>query len=144
MVKPIPDRYHTITPYFTTNDANGLIEFLEKAFDGTADRHQLPDGTLIHAEVRIGTSIVMIGQARGEWTPMPGVQYVYVEDCDAVYQKALIAGGESLMEPTDMFYGDRNGAVKDPAGNHWWIATHIKDVTPEELQKHADSQGKSQ
>jgi PhnB protein len=96
-----------------------------------------PDGTVGHAEVRIGGSPVMMGEARGPWPAMPCAIYLYVNDTDAVYRRALAAGATSLMEPADQFYGDRNAGVKDPCGNFWWIATHKEDVSPEELQARA-------
>ena len=86
-------------------------------------------------DARIYDSVVMISQARGEWKAMPACFYVYVKDTDAVYRSALRAGGVSLQEPADMFYGDRNAGVKDPLGNHWWLATHLEDVPPEELAR---------
>ena len=141
-VKPIPDGYHTITPYLTVQGVPRLLEFLKRAFDATATEcMEGPDGGIMHAQARIGDSIVMMGEAQGEWKPMPGSLYMYVEDTDAVYQRALEAGGTSIMEPMDQFYGDRNAGVKDPVGNMWWIATHVEDVSPEELAKRAKAMG---
>lgn len=97
----------------------------------------LADGTIMHAEVRIGDSVVMMGESGGEFTPMPASIHLYVEDTDATYKRALRAGATSLREPADQFYGDRSAGVKDLAGNHWWIATHKEDVSPEELEKRA-------
>jgi PhnB protein len=91
----------------------------------------------MHAEVRIGDSILMMGEASEEFPPMPGSFYVYVEDTDAAYQRALDAGAETLMEPADQFYGDRNAGVWDSCGNSWWIATHIEDVPEEEIGRRA-------
>ncbi|MFN3327089.1 MAG: VOC family protein [Bryobacteraceae bacterium] len=96
-----------------------------------------PDGAVMHAEVKVGDSRVMLGGARKEWGAMPGVLCVYVEDADAVYRKAIEAGGTSIKESADQFYGDRHGGVKDPAGNMWWIATHIEDVPEEEMRRRA-------
>jgi PhnB protein len=139
-VKPIPDGYHSLTPYLVVPDAAGLVEFLKRAFDGKeVTCMKRPDGTVGHAEVRLGDSLVMISQARGEWQPMPTALYFYVPDVDATYRRALQAGATSLMEPADQFYGDRNGGVKDPAGNSWWIATRKEDLSPEELQKRAQA-----
>ncbi len=139
-VKPIPDGYHTVTPYLVVPRAADLIAFLKEAF-GAREVHRMtrPDGTLMHAEVRIGNSAVMMGEPTSEFGPMPSSLYLYVEDCDAVYQRALGAGGVSVMEPTDMpFAGERYGGVKDPSGNIWWVATHIEDVSPEEQGKRAE------
>lgn len=142
-VKPIPDGYHTVTPYLSILGAGTLIDFLLRAFDAREiHRHTLPDGSIGHAAVRIGDSIVMMADARNEWKPMPSAIYLYVNDTDAAYERALSAGATSLMEPADQFYGDRNAGVRDPVGNYWWIATHIEDVSPEELAKRADARMK--
>lgn len=130
--KPIPDGYHTITPYLMIPRVAALIDFLTKAF-GAWEVHRMvgPVGRLMHAEVRIGNSAVMMVEPTSEFGPMPSSLYLYVEDCDAVYQRAVEAGGASVMEPTDMpFAGERYGGVKDPSGNVWWVATHIEDVSP--------------
>ncbi len=135
-VKPIPDEYHTVTPYLVVPGAARLIDFLKQVFDAKeVVRMAGPGGSVAHAEVRIGDSIVMMGDAGGPNPAMPAQLYVYVKDVDAVYQKALAAGGTSVREVADQFYGDRNGAVKDPCGNHWGIATHTEDVSPEEMKK---------
>jgi PhnB protein len=144
-VKPIPDGYHTITPYITTTDARVLIAFLKQAFDGTAIEHLvLPDGSIGHAEVTIGDSKVMISQARGQWKAMPCILYLYARDVDAIYKKALGAGATSISEPKDQFYGDRHGGVTDPTGNYWWIATHIEDISPEEMKRRSEAFMKQQ
>ena len=135
-VKPIPDGYHSVIPYLIVQGAAALIDFLRQAFDATEkERHAWPDGSIMHAEVKIGDSVIMLGEARGEWKPMPASIYLYVNDADATFRKAIKAGAVSVMEPADQFYGDRHGGVKDPCGNMWWVATHIEDVPPEELQR---------
>jgi PhnB protein len=136
--KPIPDGYHTLTPYLIVADAAQQIEFLRKAF-GAREHEMLrePDGTVMHADVLIGDSHVMLGQAKGAWKPMQASIYMYVDDCDAAYRSALAAGATSIMEPADQFYGDRHGGVLDPAGNQWWMATRIENVSSEELQRRA-------
>jgi PhnB protein len=135
-VQPIPEGYHTITPYLTVTRAVQLIEFLKQAFEAEALRCTTrPDGSIMNAEVRIGNSNVMISEARGEWQPMPSAIYLYVNDTDVTYARALQAGATSLMQPEDQFWGDRNAGVKDASGNYWWIATHQEDVSPEELAK---------
>jgi uncharacterized glyoxalase superfamily protein PhnB len=137
-VKPIPDGYHTATPYLVVEDVDQLIDFLKEAFDALeTERIPGPDGSPTHAEVQIGDSRVMMGSARGERGPIPAMVYIYTEDCDAAYRRALKAGAESVMEPEDQFYGDRNAGVKGPQGNHWWIATHVEDVSRDELQRRA-------
>jgi uncharacterized glyoxalase superfamily protein PhnB len=137
-VKPIPEGFHTVTPYLVVTNAADLIRFLEKAFNATTtERMTRPDGTIHHAEVKIGNSMIMMGEATDKWKSKPASLYLYVEDVDSTYRRALEAGATSLNEPTNMFYGDRNAGVEDASGNTWWIATHIEDVSKEELQKRA-------
>lgn len=139
-VKPIPDGYHSVTPHLTVPGVAKLIEFLKKAFDAKElGRHATPDGGIMHAEVRIGDSVVMMGEPRSGGAPMPTMLYLYVPDIDAVYRRAVQAGGVSLMEPADQFYGDRKAGVRDPSGNQWWIATHTEDVAPAEMAKRAEA-----
>jgi len=142
-VKPIPEGYHTVTPYLCVQGADKLIDFLKQVFAATEIESMTnADGTIKHAEVRIGDSVVMMSESRGEWKPMPGAFYLYVSDADAVYKRALTAGATSLMEPTNTFYGNRESGVKDQFGNSWWIATHIEDVSLEEMQRRAAAQMK--
>jgi PhnB protein len=137
-VKPIPDGYHTVTPYLIVEGVPKLIEFLKKAFNAEVVEEIKVDGMVTHAEVKIGSSMIMMGEARGEHTPMPSMFYLYVEDTDATYKQAVAAGGISVMEPTDQFYGDRNGGVKDHCGNQWWIGTRQEEISKEELQKRTE------
>ncbi len=133
----IPDGYHTVNPYLVNRGAAAVVDLLVAAFGAEVKRRlTAPDGRLINAEVRVGDSMVMLGEAEGD-SAMPGSLYLYVEDVDATYSRALAAGAESLMEPADMYYGDRNAGVKDSAGNCWWIATHVEDVDPEEMERRA-------
>ena len=135
-VKPIPDEYHKVTPYLLVQGADSLIDFLEKAFDAKETaRMNMPNGGIGHAEVRLGDSVIMLADAHGEYKPLQNGIYLYVDDCDAAYKRALEAGATSMMQPSDQFYGDRSATVKDQFGNHWYIATHIEDVSEEELQK---------
>jgi len=138
-VKPIPDGYHSVTPYLVVQGAAKLLDFLKQAFAAQELHRPMlrPDGTIMHAEVRVGDSVVMMGEPMGEHTPMPGSLYLYVPDVDAVYKRALQAGATSLTEPADQFYGDRSAGVTDPVGNRWWIATHKEDVAPEEIAQRA-------
>jgi PhnB protein len=139
-VKPIPEGFHTVTPYIVVSGVAKLIDFLKRAFDGKEMIcHTKPDGTIGHAEVRIGDSPIMMGEACGEWKAMPCAIYLYVPDTDAMYKRALQAGATSIMEPANQFYGDRNAGVKDPCGNLWWIATHVEDVSPEEMKRRAQA-----
>jgi PhnB protein len=136
-VKPIPAGYHTVTPFLTVAGAVELIEFLKQAFDAREkERVMMPNGALAHAEVILGDSIIMLGEPMGgDCVPMPGSFYLYVADMDAAYQRALEAGATSTMAPADMFWGDRLAAVKDRFGNIWNLATHVEDVSAEELQR---------
>jgi PhnB protein len=144
--KPIPDGYHTVTPYLTVRGAPKVIEFLKQAFGAelTHEPTKRPDGTIMHAEVKIGDSRVMIGEESEMAKATASSLYLYVPNVDSVYQQAVRAGGNSIMEPTDMFYGDRSGSVKDPSGNTWYIATHKEDVAPQELAKRAEAFMKQQ
>ena len=139
-VKPIPEGHHTVTPYLVVEDAACLIDFLTRAF-GAEEVHRIPrpDGTIMHAQVRIGDSMIMMGEAKGEFTSMPGFLHLYVTYADAAYRRAIQAGAISVTEPADQFYGDRSGGVKDRFGNLWWIATHKEDVSPEEMHKRAQA-----
>lgn len=140
-VNPVPAGFQTVTPYLTVADARAEIEFLKQAFGATTTEtlHQDSDGSIRHAELKIGNSMIMLGQARDQWKPRPAGFYLYVSDCDGTYKRAMQAGAKSIMEPADQFYGDRNAGVEDAAGNHWWIATHIEDVSPEEMQRRSQS-----
>ena len=139
-VKSIPDGYHTVTPYLLVQGAEKLIDFVKNAFDAKETfRMSMPDGAIGHAEVKLGDSVIMLSEAQGdEYKLMPTGIYLYVEDCDATYRRALEAGATSIMQPTDQFYGDRSANIKDQFGNHWYIATHIEDLSKEELSKRMD------
>lgn len=142
-VKPIPPGYHTLTPYLVVENASKLIEFLKQAFGAKErHRHNRPDGSLGHAELQIGDSRLMMGAASAQCKSMPSMIYLYVKDTDSVYQAALRAGATSVMQPSNQFYGDRNGGVKDAWGNQWWIATHVENVSPAELQKRMKTAGR--
>ena len=145
-VNAIPKGYHTITPYFSVSDAHGLVDFLKRAFDAVAVIHTMPAGSILNAQVQVGNSMVLIGQAPKDHPAnkqMPSMLYMYVEDVDAVYRKAIAAGGESIVEPKDQFYGDRVGAVRDLTGNQWWIATHKEEMSSEEMTHRAAQRDRS-
>ncbi len=145
-VKPIPDGYHTVTPYLLATDGKKLLEFVKQAFGAEETvRMDTPDGKVGHAEIRIGDSVVMLADASTseQGRPMPAMIHLYVEDADKVYRQAIEAGATSVREPADQFYGDRTGGVTDPVGNHWYIATHVEDVSPEEMAKRAQAQQSS-
>lgn len=120
---------HNVNLYLHPSGGGKLIEFLVRGLGAeVVERHNAPDGSLIHANIRIGTSQMGLGEARELYPNMPTAIYMYVPDVDAVYQRALAAGAESLYPPADQPYGDRNGGVRDGCGNHWYISTHVRDV----------------
>lgn len=134
--EPIRDGFRTVTPYLLVERADRLIKFLCDAFAASVlCREVRPDGSIMHSELRVGDSMLMLGEANDEFGPMPTSIYLYVPDCDAIYQQALKAGGESVFEVMGMPSGERYGGVKDPTGNIWWVATHIEDVSPQEQER---------
>ncbi len=121
----VPQGFHSITPYLIVQGAGKLLDFCRQAFGGVEKlRMPLPDGTLQHAEIVIGDSIVEMGDAGGQWGPMTAGLHLYVPDADATYERALAAGATSLYAPMDQPYGDREGGITDPCGNSWYIGTH--------------------
>lgn len=144
-IRPIPEGYRTLTPFLTVHDAARVIEFYKEAF-GAEERYRLstPDGKWVaHAEMKIGDSIFMLsddmpGQEYGSPLALGGTPvgfYLYVEDVDAAFDRAVAAGAKVRMPVQDMFWGDRTGEVTDPSGYIWTLATHVEDITPEELAK---------
>jgi len=125
-----PSGYSTVSPYLVVNGAQAVIDFMKAVFGGEQlRRHDRPDGTIGHAEVRIDDTVVMIGDASGPWPAAPTCLHVYVADVDAVYQRALAAGAESIMPPSEKDPNtdtDRRGGVRDSGGNQWWIATQAR------------------
>jgi PhnB protein len=126
-----PKGYASVSVYIMANGAQRVIDFLEKTFDARQTRRtDLPDGSIMHAEVQIDDTVVMIADASGEFPAFPVWLHVYVPDVDATYQRALEAGGTSVQEPSRAeAEPDRRGGVKDPAGNTWWIATQVRADT---------------
>jgi uncharacterized glyoxalase superfamily protein PhnB len=143
-VKAIPDGYTTITPVLSLRDAAGAIDFYKRAF-GAEELFRMdgPGGKIMHAELRIGTGRVMLGEEAPEWgcqSPQslgatPVHFYVYVDDVDAAFRRAVDAGAKEVMPVADMFWGDRIGSVVDPYGHRWELATHKADPTPEQLRQ---------
>lgn len=135
-VKPVPEGYHTITPYLVVPDAGKLIDFLTRAF-GAQEVMRMPDpsGRIMHAEVRVGDSMLMCADATERYPAMTGLYHLYVPDADAAYKAALAAGAQSNREPTNEFYGDRVAQVRDPSGCIWYMATHVEDVSGEEIER---------
>ena len=146
-VKPIPDGMHTVTPHLVCKDAAKAIEFYEKAFGAeTVMRLDMPDGgKLMHACLRFGDSAVMLADEFPDWNSLgPNTRggtsvtlHLYVPDADAFFEKAIKAGAEVVMLLGDAFWGDRYGQLKDPFGHVWSVATHVKDLTPEEIAEAA-------
>ena len=137
----VPQGFHTATPYLAVPDAKKQIEFMKQVF-GAEEKLRMPnaDGSVGHAELKIGDSVIMTGDA-GELQPM---LYLYVDDVDAVFKKALDAGASALREPADQFYGDRSAQVRDPLGNVWFLATAKEEVPQEEQMKRWDEISKQQ
>lgn len=121
------DTYRTVTPYLLVPDADSELAFLKAAFDGTeASCHRNADHSVMHAEVNLGDSLVMLGQAGGRWQPRLAALYLWVDDVDAAYARALQAGATSESEPEDKPYGHRNAGVIGPNGVTWWIAAPVR------------------
>ncbi len=140
-----PKGYHTITPYLVVDDAQRLLDFIRDAFGAEQTfRMDTPDGSVRHAEARIGNSMIMVGQAGEQWKARPSTLYLYVDDVDAVFRKAVQSGAKSLGEPKDQTYGDRSGGLEDPCGNYWWVATHLEDVSPEEVNAREKARSQNQ
>jgi PhnB protein len=148
-VKPVPENYHTITPYLVVDGAAKAIDFYKKAFGATElMRMPAPEDKIGHAELKIGDSVVMLSDAikeMGHKSPKtlggtPITLLIYVNDVDATVAGALQAGAETLRPVEDQFWGDRMGGVTDPFGHQWFVATHIEDVSPEEMERRMEAQ----
>jgi PhnB protein len=134
----IPAGYTSVTPWIISRDTAVLLDFVKRAFGAQElARMNDADGPIVHAELRIGDAVVMAFDARPGWPETPGFLRLFVDDCDAVFQRALDAGASAVTTPTTLFFGDRVGRVRDPLGNIWWIQTHVEDVTPDEMQRRA-------
>lgn len=144
MAKPIPDGFSSVTPHLRVRDGDKAIAFYKKTF-GAVELFRMPDpsGKLMHAELRIGNATIMLSDEYPDWqAPSPQsiggtglALHIYTEDCDAMFRRAVEAGATALMPPADMFWGDRYGKLLDPFGHEWSIATHLEDVSPEELER---------
>jgi len=131
-----PDGYQSVIPYIHANGAAKLIAFMKEVFDAKEIAVYLrPDGTVGHAALRIGDSVVELADGGQDWPAMPCALQVYVPDADAAYQRALKAGASSLVKPANQFYGDRTASVRDSCGNNWYIATQVEVVSREEVDK---------
>ena len=151
--KPVPEGYHTATPYLIIKGAANAIEFYKKAFGATElFRMTAPDGKLGHAEIKIGDSPIMLADEHPEMKYLgpeslggsPISILLYVEDVDARFKQAIAAGATEVRPVADQFYGDRSGIVKDPFGHTWSLATHVEDVPPEEIDRRFSEFAKQQ
>ena len=148
-VKPIPDGYHTVTPYLIVNDGAAALDFYKRAFGATELLRMEHAGKIGHAEIKIGNSPVMLADEfpeMGAKSPAsiggtPVTIHLYVEDVDKVFAQAIAAGAKETRPVKDQFYGDRAGQIEDPFGHKWYIATHKEDLTMEEVRKRAAAQG---
>jgi uncharacterized glyoxalase superfamily protein PhnB len=141
MPKNPPDGYHTVTPWIISRDTAAEIDFLKAAFDAQElARVVVEDGTIGHAECRIGNAVVMLFDARPNWPETPCFLRLYVDDCDAVFRQALTAGATSVTEPTNLAWGDRVGRVRDPLGHLWWVQTRLEDLDYAEMERRAGQQ----
>ena len=139
-----PEGYQSVIPYLHVNGAAKLIAFMKDVFDAQEIAvYPRPDGTVGHAALRIGDSVVELADVSAEWPAMPCAMQVYVPDTDAAYQRALKAGAGSLLPPAKQFYGDRTASVRDICGNNWYIATQIEVVSREEVDKRIAAMGQS-
>ncbi|MGE3821407.1 MAG: VOC family protein [Isosphaeraceae bacterium] len=138
-VSPVPAGYHTVTPYLVVPGVAGVVRFLIEAFGAelASPMATRPDGTVMHADVKLGDSHVMLGEPTPGFDAMPAMVHLYVPNVDERYAAALRAGAVSVSEPTNHFYGDRSGGVRDASGNVWWISTRVEDVSPEEIARRA-------
>lgn len=138
-VKPIPDGYHTVTPYLMLEDAQKFVDFMAEAFDAKVEEQiARPDGKIGHTELRVGDSVIMLSEAMESHPPSSVMLHLYVEDADAAFERALAAGATEVSRPADQFYGDHAGCVKEPTGkNTLWIATHVEDMSAAERKRRA-------
>ncbi len=149
MTKAIPEKFHSVTPIFMFKDARKAIEFYKRAF-GAQERYAMPgpDGKgVMHAEILIGDSVIMMGEENPQQScksaetigSSPVSFYIYLENVDEAFKTALATGAKALMPVQEMFWGDRAGMVQDPFGYSWWLATHTRDLTPEEIREGAQA-----
>ncbi len=132
-----PKGCQDVIPYLIMPDIKALTEFIKKTFDNATEVSMMPDdkGNVMHGEMTIGDSRIMMGQSSEQFASMPMMFYIYVKDVDATYQRALDAGATSVRPVENQFYGDRSGGVVDQWGNQWWLGTKIEDVSDEEMEK---------
>ena len=146
-VKPIPEGYHSVTPYLTVDDPEAALDFYARAFGATEIERMEMGGKIGHAEIRIGDSVIMLS---GEWPDMDKLGpkarggatsslLIYLADVDAAFQRALDAGATEERAPENQFWGDRMGVLKDPFGHNWMLSTHVEDVSEEEISRRTEA-----
>jgi PhnB protein len=135
MPQNLPDGFHTVTPQIISSDARKTLEFVEAVFDAKTLQVYEDGELIVHSEVMVGDSRIMVAQADDEFGDFPAMLNVDVDDVDATFAKAVEHGASPVREPEDQFYGDRIGGVVDSQGNQWWIATHLEDVPEEEVRR---------
>lgn len=130
--------YGTVTPWLISHDTTKLIKFIEDAFNGqeiAGSRVLNEDGSVGHVEVKIGDSVIMLFDASANWRKTPGYFRLFLDDAEATYRQALAVGAESVTKVTELFWGDKVGRVQDPLGNIWWLQTHVKDISSDEIKE---------
>jgi PhnB protein len=145
--KPIPEGYHALTPNLTVDRGLEALDFYAKAFGAEVVRKLVMGGKLMHAELRIGDSLFSLSDPFEEFglaAPVPGEPLsasilIYTEDVDALYDRAIAAGATEINRPSDQFHGDRAGSLRDPFGHRWMLATHIEDMSEEEMQRRTEA-----
>lgn len=130
-----PPGYHTVTPQSIVPEPREMIDFARDVLGGALDDQYLVGDSIVHAEIVIGDSRIMVGAANEDYPPMPLSTHTYVDDVDSVYGKAIESGATSIREPEDQFYGDRTAVVRDSQGNQWSIATAIEEVSREDMHR---------
>ncbi|UMP02044.1 VOC family protein [Amycolatopsis sp. EV170708-02-1] len=137
MTNPIPDGYHSVTPWIISRDTASVIDFLKRVFDAEpiGEPVYVEGGKIGHAEVRIGDSVVMLFDSRDDWVDTPAYLRLYVEDSVETQRRAIEAGAEEVTRQTELFFGDRVGRVRDPFGNLWWIQTRLADLDHSEMER---------
>jgi len=137
-VSPIPEGYNVVSPYLIVDDVHQQLEFLKEGLGAEIlEEIVLPDGSSMHGEARVGDSVIMMGKSQEGFSAFTSMIHIYTEDCDAAWQRAIEAGAKPSMPPQDQFYGNREGGVIGPCGNHWWFGTRKEVMSKEEMAKRA-------
>jgi PhnB protein len=142
-VSPVPQGYPRLSPYLVVDDPDVAIRFMREVLGGEEVRRSMDaNGRVMHAEIRVADTLVMVGGASEQWPVIPGALHVYLEDVDAAYARALAVGATSLTPPTLQPYGDRSAYVRDAAGTTWFLSTHVEDVSDEEIRRRMAAAGR--